>query len=572
MRLSLRTKWTATLLAVGAIPLGLLAWRSAVIVRAGLADAERQLQVAVIDHAAFIVDRTLEDAIVGTRATGALVSDPRIPDEARIALAQEALRHAGCLAQVALYTAEGELIDALGPEPRPLERLPAAVLGRESGSWLPVALEPDRAPLFRYAERIVREGSVTGWALGTVKPALLGAELVALSRDRFGGRPDGVLLLDGQARVIAGGGGEFGPGASLFGRDIFPPGQPAQHTFEHPFGAVSEYVDATGLELVGSVRSLPERGYALLVRRPASAVFDALRAARQALGVAVTLFVLAGLGIGTWLARRTTRPIGALVALAKTYARREFDARSTVRTGDELEALGASMTEMAQSIAESDRELARRAAIEANLSRYLPAKIAAAIAEGKRELALGGERRCVTVLFADVVSFTPFAEAAAPERAVAFLNELFSVLTEVVFRHEGTVDKFMGDCIMAIFGAPDEQPDHVERALRAAEDMHRFVEASGDRFRDAYGVDVRLGIGVASGEAIVGNLGSEQRMEYTAIGDVVNVASRLEMLARPGQTLVSTAGGELPASFSYTSLGEYPLRGRKEPVTVVELA
>ena len=105
-----------------------------------------------------------------------------------------------------------------------------------------------------------------------------------------------------------------------------------------------------------------------------------------------------------------------------------------------------------------------------------------------------------------------------------------------MFRHGGTVDKFIGDCIMAVWGAPSAQDDHAARALAAAEDMMRFLETANEGWQEKYDVEIRLGIGVNSGEAIVGNVGSDKRMEYTVIGDVVNVAARLEAIAaaQPG--------------------------------------
>ena len=173
----------------------------------------------------------------------------------------------------------------------------------------------------------------------------------------------------------------------------------------------------------------------------------------------------------------------------------------------------------------------------------------------------------------DAAAFTTFAEGATPEQVVTLLNELFTVLSEVVFRHGGMVDKFMGDCIMAVFGTrEDAGGDHVASALAAAEDMHRFVEASAAHWKREFDYDVELGIGLATGEALVGNLGSEARMEFTAVGDVVNVASRLETLARPGQTLVTAAvaagAGE---RFEFHSLGLHPLRGKAHSVEVLEV-
>jgi class 3 adenylate cyclase len=228
---------------------------------------------------------------------------------------------------------------------------------------------------------------------------------------------------------------------------------------------------------------------------------------------------------------------------------------------------------MADELQRSDAELARRARAQADLSRFLPEAVAEAVASGFHHVALGGERREISVLFADVVAFTRFAEEAPPERVSAFLNELFTILTEVIFRHGGTVDKFLGDSVMAVFGAPTPQDDHAQRALLAAEDMHRFVSASAPAWRESYGIDVQLAIGVNSGEAVVGNLGSESRMEYTAIGDTVNVAARLESVARPGQTLLTEAvtrrcDGQ---GFSFTSLGQHPLRGKSRAVEVFQL-
>jgi class 3 adenylate cyclase len=176
------------------------------------------------------------------------------------------------------------------------------------------------------------------------------------------------------------------------------------------------------------------------------------------------------------------------------------------------------------------------------------------------------------VLFADVVAFTRFAESSSPEKVVAFLNELFTVLAEVIFRNEGIVDKFIGDCVMAIFGAPNEVEDHCGRALATAEAIHRFVEANAPAWKTMYGIEVQMAIGVSTGEVLVGNLGSETRMEYTAIGDAVNIAARLEGLAQPGQTLVTAevaaAAGD---AWQFHSIGEHPLRGRKKPVQILEV-
>lgn len=571
--LSLRTKWTATLLLVGAAPLAAFAYRTTVIQKSGLEDAERQIQASVIDHVGSLVDRSLDEAADGTQEIGRILTEPKIVEpEVKIALAKDAMTRVAVLAQVAIYTPDGEMVDAIGPEPKPPQKLSPAQLGMQKGTWLPIEYAGSVA-LIRYLEPVVRDGQRQAFMLGTLKPHLLSEQVLALSKDRFEGRPDGVLLLDGDAHVLASGDKTtFTVGTALAGRDLFPPGQPPSGAFSHPYASATEYVDAAGVPMVGSVRSLPTRSFAVVVRRPSADVFKALAKARRELVVAASGFVLAALALGAYLATRTTRPIRSLVDLARAYGRRELDKRSTVTTGDELELLGTSMTRMADDIATSEAEIARRAGVERDLSRYLPAEIAKSIAEGKHKLALGGERKLVTILFADVVAFTPFAERASPEAAVGFLNELFSLLSEIVFRHGGTLDKFIGDSVMAIFGAPNVQEDASERALATAEDMHRFVEASAGQWKDKYGFDVRLGIGISTGEALVGNLGSEARLEYTAIGDVVNVAARLEGLARPGQTLVTGDVTKATDAFDFNPLGDHPVRGKSAPVAVFEVA
>ena len=146
------------------------------------------------------------------------------------------------------------------------------------------------------------------------------------------------------------------------------------------------------------------------------------------------------------------------------------------------------------------------------------------------------------------------------------------MLTEIVFRHGGTVDKFIGDCIMAVWGAPVPQADHADRALAAAEDMMHFLEVAAAEWKKKYDVEIRLGVGVSSGEAIVGNIGSNKRMEYTVIGDVVNVAARLEGLAAPNQVLVAEGTHALASDrFELVSIGDRNLLGRKNSVHVFEL-
>ncbi|PIY43702.1 MAG: hypothetical protein COZ05_10265 [Armatimonadetes bacterium CG_4_10_14_3_um_filter_59_10] len=154
------------------------------------------------------------------------------------------------------------------------------------------------------------------------------------------------------------------------------------------------------------------------------------------------------------------------------------------------------------------------------------------------EPSLGGDELEISVLFADLRGFTSIAEQLSAKETVALLNRLFHCLTSVVFRHRGTLDKYIGDCVMALFGAPFRHEQHVVEAVLAGIDMQREIAQLKSKLADKY-AGISIGVAINSGKVIVGNIGSEERMDYTAIGDVVNVAARLEDLAGPGQILIT---------------------------------
>jgi class 3 adenylate cyclase len=579
-KLPLRTRWTLAMVAVGAIPLALLGVATVGIQRDGLEHSEQLHEFAVIDHAGDTITQQLREASDAAHRAGMILTDARIADEdAKIQLAQETMANASNLTRLAIYLPSRALVDTIVrrrdvASPAAPEQLPdVTVPDGQDGVWLPVEDTP-QGPSLRYVEPIRRDGSTRAYVMAFVRPEALSELVREISRDRFENRPDGVIVLDERGHVLASGAtsGSLAVGHSLLGHDILSTVHIAPADFARDVAFSAQY-RAGDEAMVGTIRTLPIRHWAVIARRPAASVFASVARVQRSLAIALAAFLVLAILLSTVLVARTVKPVQALMRLAGAYGQSRFKARSEVRSGDEIELLGTQMETMADAIESSEAEVARRAKVEANLSRFVPSQLAKSIAAGQKSLALGGERRRITVLFADVASFTPFAEGTQPERVVGFLNELFGVLTEVVFRYDGAVDKFIGDCVMAVFGAHGDNDDHVSRAISCAEDMQRFVESSAAKWKERYGIEPQLAIGVNTGEALVGNLGSETRMEFTCVGDVVNVAARLEGLARPGQVLVTAdVFAAVGDTFDFNALGDHAVRGKKQSFALYEIA
>ena len=194
-----------------------------------------------------------------------------------------------------------------------------------------------------------------------------------------------------------------------------------------------------------------------------------------------------------------------------------------VKTRDELERLAVDFNAMVQGLKERDR-------LRETFGRYVTRQVADHLMKGN--VSLGGELVPVTVLFSDIRSFTSISETMQPQALLDFLNEYFSGMVESVMLHHGVVDKFIGDAIMAVFGAPVPQPDDPLHAVKAALEMRARLRKINENFKARGLPEIRAGIGLHSGQVVAGNMGHVERMEYTVIGDAVNLASRLEGMTK----------------------------------------
>jgi adenylate cyclase len=217
----------------------------------------------------------------------------------------------------------------------------------------------------------------------------------------------------------------------------------------------------------------------------------------------------------------------------------------------------------------TQEEIARQNLKLGALERFLSPEVASKVAADAADLRLGGRKQTATLLFADIRSFTAMAEATPPEQVVEILNGFFQQMTDVIFQHEGTIDKFLGDGLMCLFGAPFAHWDDAFGAVQAAA---RMQAALAELNRAEVHPPLRMGIGIHTGEVIIGYMGSARRMDYTAIGDTVNVAARLTAEAEPDQILVSAATWDaMREKVPARALPARKLRGRGEPIKILEI-
>lgn len=279
-------------------------------------------------------------------------------------------------------------------------------------------------------------------------------------------------------------------------------------------------------------------------------------------GLAMSLILAYALAY--YLAHKMTDALDEVSLCLDQVATGDYNTTISIESDDEFGTLAKSMNHMI-------RGLKERKALKSSFSRYVSTYVMDQILNDQTLMNLSGERKKITVLFSDIRQFTQISENMTPESVVALLNEYFDVMLKVIFKHQGTVDKFMGDGIMAEFGAPLSDNEQEVHAVRCGLEMLEELKKLNDHFLSQDRPTFNIGIGIHTGYAIMGNIGTETRMEYTAIGDCVNVASRLEQATKTynfplliSEDTYNALNNQFPGQF----IGSIPLPGRSREINV----
>jgi adenylate cyclase len=279
------------------------------------------------------------------------------------------------------------------------------------------------------------------------------------------------------------------------------------------------------------------------------------------LAIIAALAVAIGARVAGVMSKGLKQVIGAFQKLAKD----EYIRVPVLKTNDELELLASGFNHMAEGLRERDK-------LRTTFGKYMTESVLEHLMTGK--IALGGETLRVTILFSDIRSFTTISETMEAHALVALLNEYFTEMVSIVMKNNGAVDKYIGDAIMAVFGAPVPHERDAENAVRAAVEMRASLARLNERLVARGAQPLRTGIGIHTGDVVAGNIGSEQRMEYTVIGDPVNLASRLESNTKDLKVdvLISEATYSLVKDIiDARPVKEITVKGRAEPVMTYEV-
>lgn len=283
----------------------------------------------------------------------------------------------------------------------------------------------------------------------------------------------------------------------------------------------------------------------------------------HAISAFIVSFVLSMLA-AAFLAKQAAIALEKLKKATVEIAKPNFAYRIHLNTNDEFEDLANSLNHMCEGLQEKER-------LKVGFAHYVSNFVLEKIVAAKGATKLEGEKRKVTVLFSDIRGFTHMAEQMVPEAVVGLLNEYFQIMIDIIFKYNGMLDKLIGDGIMAEFGAPVDDPDQEMNAVITAKEMYQQLLLLRKKWISEGKPEIDIGIGVHTGEAIVGSIGSEKRMEYTAIGDTVNIASRLEVISKERHVPIVISESTYHAvkdRIRCEGLGSATLPGRDQPINV----
>lgn len=479
---------------------------------------------------------------------------------------------------IAIYNKEGKLVDVLSPPeitvPQEIDAKILQMLKKNDIYYTePQIIEGDSTLRMDAFIAWYNNEKLIGYLCAGIPLQWLSTYLKKMSIRRFG-IEDLIYIVDKNGVIVAHSDEKVMKSRKMMvGKGIFENMKSIKGLLSSEMAISRDYKDVKGRKVLGTIVSVPSLGWAIVVNQPHKVVYATVRRLRLLSGAIGGLCLIFALVFGIILSKRISRPIEELTAGIRRVSQRDFDHPVQVKARNEIGDLAMTFNLMIEKMKDYREEIKKETHIRDYLQRYLPPQLVTQLVYAE-ETMLNAETplREVTVLFVDITGFTSITESLPPHVTAAYLNRFFSITTDIIFKYGGTIDKFIGDCVMAFFGAPYTQPNFEEQAILAASEIVKYLRSQEEVFKKEYGHGIRVRVGIATGEVIVGNIGSYRRLDYTAIGNPVNLASRLQNLANPNEILIDEfTKMRISEKISVVFIGNKQIKGIKRKIGIYKV-
>ncbi len=542
----------------------------------------KEYYLSITDNIVQIIRNEIDSLTQSFKEFSLILSDDRLRYEDKINLIALKIALSPLIDYLLIYDENGKFLDMFKPKGTHFpfeikENLEEEVIQSllRSDRYISGIIYPgeNTYPFIRIVVKWKYKGNLVGYLETYYSLEHLSDVVSSISRRRFGGSENLVFLVANDGNIVAHSNREYVLSRyNLLRKGIFAnigSVEQLKEIFSKDLGFSTEYSE-DGVEFLGNFGTIHNLNLGVVVYQEKRDAFASVK--RMIFQILLWNILVIAFTILTSfiISKNLTKPIRKLTdAIREISKEKKFGLQVDVKSSDEIGEMASTFNIMSSELLRYSEQLKEAAIIQANLSRYFSPSIVDQIMKTKEILSLGGVKKNIAVMFADVRNFTSICEYSDPENVSRFLNVFFTNATKIIFKWGGTVDKFIGDCVMAIFNAPYDIDDYIYRCVMAGKEIINFVKAERENFKRDFGYDIAVGIGINAGEAIVGNLGSSDIMEYTAIGDTVNTAARIESIAGENQLLIyESCYNEIKGRIDCEFFSEIELKGKKEKVRI----
>lgn len=537
------------------------------------------LRLSAKDYAVAIADEITRDINSKTQelkntidAIMAIFNDPKLTVQEKIDYVKMRLSFQGMINYVGIYNPEGTLVDQFSEPGRRIhktieEKIKSRLADADIlyNTFYP---EGDSFPVLELTLPWRLNKELLGYLSAGLDLSWLSQYLRELSLRRFG-MDDLIYIVNQDGIVIAHSNVEFvKENRDMSQMEIFKKIKNLKSLFSVELALAYDYIDYKKRKVLGTVISIPTLGWGIVVSQLHGTVYAGLkRLYMTSLFVGLFCLCLAVVS-GIFSSRYLTHPVEELNAGVKRVIMKDFEHPVVVKVKNEIGELANSFNEMIKRLKQYREEIIKETETKSFIMRYLPTHLAAQIiASGKEKISTETLLQEASVMFVDITGFTSLTEKLSPEKLTVYLNKFFTIAVDCIFKYNGMIDKFIGDCVMALFGVPYPSPDSANDAVRAAREIIKSLEEKNGEFEKECGYGIKVKISIATGNVFVGNIGSKTRLDYTAIGPAVNLSSRLEEFAGDNEIIIDeTTKTKLSETIKTEEKGFTEVRGIKGKV------